>query len=356
MVGAGIAGLAVARVLADRGAVVEVVERTPEPDPGGAGIFLTGNAVRALRALGLEGDAMGRAVPIGAQRVTDGAGRALYQVATDELWHGIAPTLATSRATLRTAMLEQVDDVPIRWATQPVAVETRPGAGVEVALDDDTTGRYDLVVGADGVHSTVRRMLFGDVGVRDTGIHAWRLLAPRGELGPVWSARLGRGSTFLEVPVSEDEAYCYVDVAAEHAGDGLAGVGGRFQGAVPQLGTGRLVHSGRLSEVVLPRWSVGNVVLVGDAAHATRPNMAQGAAMALEDAVVLADVLGTAPSVPDALRTWELRRRPRVERVQRQSAARDRTRTMSPAVRDLMLRAVGRRMFRANYRGLHEEP
>jgi 2-polyprenyl-6-methoxyphenol hydroxylase-like FAD-dependent oxidoreductase len=108
--------------------------------------------------------------------------------------------------------------------------------------------------------------------------------------------------------------------------------------------------------VSLASWSRGPVLLVGDAAHATTPNMAQGAAMAFEDALVLAGVLRRTASVPDALREYEARRRPRVERVQQQTRRRDRTRGLRPAARDVLLRAAGERLFRANYRGLHAAP
>jgi 2-polyprenyl-6-methoxyphenol hydroxylase-like FAD-dependent oxidoreductase len=355
VVGAGIAGLAVARALREWGAELEVVERTLTPDPGGAGIFLPGNAVRGLRALGLEEPVVDAAVRIGSQRLADSRGRVLYEVDMTDLWRGIAPTVATTRATLRSVMLEGVDGVTVRWGTSPDSV-VPDGTGVDVTFDDGTTGRYDLVVGADGVHSTVRRLAFADAGLQQTGLHVWRLLAPRGGMDPVWSARLGRGTSFLMVPIGPDQAYCYIDVGVDDVDAGLDGLAGRFGAPVPELTTGTVVHSGPIEQVVLPTWSRGQVLLVGDAAHATTPNMAQGAAMAVEDALVLADVLRATPSVSEALQEYERRRRPRVEWVQRQSVNRDRTRGMSPAVRDAVLRVVGKRLFHANYKGLHAEP
>lgn len=355
VVGAGIAGLAVARALREWGAELEVVERTPAPDPGGAGIFLPSNAVRGLRLLGLEGAVVERAVRIGKQRVADSHGRVLYEVDMADLWQGIGPTLATSRATLRTVMLEGVEDASIRWGTGPESI-AQDGHGAEVTFSDGTTGRYDLVIGADGVHSTVRRLAFSDTGLRLPGLHVWRLWVPRGGMEPVWSVRLGRGSSFLKVPISSDHAYCYVDVGAADAAAGLEGLADRFGAPVPELSAGKVVHSGPIEEVVLSAWSSGSVLLIGDAAHATTPNMAQGAAMAVEDALVLADVLATSASITGALREYEQRRRPRVERVQQQSLARDRTRGMMPVARDLALRAVGKRLFHANFRGLHAAP
>lgn len=212
------------------------------------------------------------------------------------------------------------------------------------------------MIGADGVHSTVRRLTFADAGLRHTGLYAWRLLAPRGRPEPVWSARLGRGTSLLTVPSGPDDVYCYIDVRTDDQDVRLADLARRFKAPLPEVDTGTVVHSGWIEQVRLPTWSTGRVLLVGDAAHATTPNMAQGAAMAVEDAVVLADTLDATSSVPEALRAYEARRRPRVEWVQRQSVSRDRTRGMAPMARDLALRTVGKRLFYANYQGLHTDP
>ena len=109
------------------------------------------------------------------------------------------------------------------------------------------------------------------------------------------------------------------------------------------------VHVSTIEEVVLPSWVRGQVVLIGDAAHATSPNMAEGAAMALEDAVVLAQSLTANAAIRDALAAFERRRRPRTDWVRAQTRRRDRTRRLPAPARNLMLRAVGPRIFRANY-------
>lgn len=365
MVGAGVAGLAVARALRGSGAGVEVVDRAAAPAAGGAGIFLPANAVRGLRLLGLEDAVLGSAVPIARQEVADHRGRVLYQVGTDSVWQGIAPTVATHRAALHTALLDGVLDgagtdgaghVEVRWGTGPASV-VPDGPAADVTFDDGASGRYDLVVGADGAHSTVRRLVFGDAGPRPSGLHAWRLLAPRGDTEAVWSCRLGRGATFLTFPIGPDLVYHYVDASADDVGAGLDGLVTRFGAPVAELvAAATVAHSGPIEEMSFAPWSRGPVLLVGDAAHATTPSMAQGAAMAFEDALVLAEVLGRTVSVADALREYEGRRRPRVERVQEQTRRRDRTRGLHPAARNGLLRVAGERLFRANYRDLHTVP
>ena len=98
------------------------------------------------------------------------------------------------------------------------------------------------------------------------------------------------------------------------------------------------VHAGRIEEVVLESWSNGAVLLIGDAAHATSPNMAQGAAMALEDAIVLAQSFTAAAGIAAGLTEFERRR------------------TLPPAIRGLMLRRFGKRILHSNYRPLREQP
>ena len=113
------------------------------------------------------------------------------------------------------------------------------------------------------------------------------------------------------------------------------------------------VQVARTDEVVLEKWSRGPVLLVGDAAHATAPTMAQGAAMSFEDAVVLGEELKAAGGdVPAALERYEARRRPRCAAVRDRTRERDRTRDVPPALRDPMLRRRGLKIFSEHYQAL----
>lgn len=116
------------------------------------------------------------------------------------------------------------------------------------------------------------------------------------------------------------------------------------------------LHAGPNQEVVLDSWSRGPLLLIGDAAHATSPNMAQGAAMALEDAVVLASSLTAAGSIAEALRGYQERRRPRTDWVLSQTHRRDKATGLPPALRDLVMRRLGEQMFRSNYGPLFAQP
>ena len=111
-----------------------------------------------------------------------------------------------------------------------------------------------------------------------------------------------------------------------------------------------------IEEVAPPAWTAGRVVLVGDAAHASSPNMAQGAAMALEDALVLAETLTADRAADQALAGYVQRRMSRVTWVQEQTHRRDRTRNLPPIVRNLTLRLAAERIFRSNYGPLRDLP
>jgi 2-polyprenyl-6-methoxyphenol hydroxylase-like FAD-dependent oxidoreductase len=115
-----------------------------------------------------------------------------------------------------------------------------------------------------------------------------------------------------------------------------------------------LLHRSTIEEVSLDAWTHGQVVLVGDAAHATSPNMAEGAAMALEDALVLADCLRRSEAIPAALAAFEARRRPRTDWVRAQTHRRDRTRYLPTLARNIVLRIAGRKIFRSNYGPLRD--
>jgi FAD-dependent urate hydroxylase len=179
---------------------------------------------------------------------------------------------------------------------------------------------------------------------------------------------LGRRTAFLTIPIDGDSVYCYCDVVSPPDHDTPERVTAQplselfVEFADPaatlleELDATADIHVSTIEEVVLDRWARERVVLIGDAAHATSPNMAQGAAMALEDALVLTDCLHRIPAIPDAIAAFEARRRPRTDWVCAQTHRRDHTRYLPPKIRDNVLRFLGRRIFHANYRPLLAEP
>ncbi|MEV6492636.1 FAD-dependent monooxygenase [Actinoplanes sp. NPDC051633] len=359
VVGAGIAGLAAAHTLRQWGATVEIAERAPEAGALGTGIYLPGNAVRALDALGLAEQVGARAVRIRRQRIADHRGRALFDFDVDQVWRGVGPSLALHRADLHQVLLAAVKDVPIRWSCSPASL-TDTDDDVRVGFADGTGGRYDLVVGADGVHSTMRRLLFGESApVRPVGQYARRFIAEWPGAAPEWSLMAGKGTVFLTIPIGDGKVYCYTDCPPSAARLPLPEVLAGYGEPVPTLlaaSAAAPVHGAAVEEVVLPRWSRGSVLLIGDAAHATSPNMAEGAAMAMEDAIVLADTLAGQHSLAEAFRAYEQRRRVRTGWVLAQTHRRDRSRRLPPVIRNAVLRRTGRHLFTAGYAPLRAQP
>jgi FAD-dependent urate hydroxylase len=215
----------------------------------------------------------------------------------------------------------------------------------------------------------VRRLTFEATAVpRPVGQVGWRFLAPRPPGVTTWSVMLGRGTVFLTLPLAGDRVYCYCDVVssrdrdtperdpAQRLSELFSDFADPAATLLAALDAAADIHASAIEEVALDRWAQGRVVLIGDAAHATSPNMAQGAAMALEDALVLTDCLRRIRAIPDVIAAFRARRRPRNEWVRAQTHRRDHTRYMPPAIRNNVLRFLGRRIFHANYRPLLDEP
>jgi 2-polyprenyl-6-methoxyphenol hydroxylase-like FAD-dependent oxidoreductase len=359
IVGAGIAGLALARALDGHGVSSDVVERMPDWPSSGAGLYLPGNAVRALDALGIGAEVARRANPISRQRFLNHRGRPLADIDVNRFWDGVGGCVAIERAALHEALREATGDTVVRLGVSVTDVEH--GEAPQVRFSDGSTRRYDLVAGADGVHSTVRRLALGGPAAGTVAQASWRFVAHGfPEIGD-WTVMLGRDRAFLTVALGQGAVYCYADVGTHEPGRFGDADWRRsfadFADPVPSLlEDASDVHFAPIEEVAPPAWGTGNVVLVGDAAHASSPNMAQGAAMAVEDALVLADVVASGRPAEQTLGEYERRRMDRVAWVQAQTRRRDRTRSLPTPIRDAVLRVAGERIFRSNYRPLRELP
>jgi FAD-dependent urate hydroxylase len=363
IVGAGLAGLSLARALDEAGFAPQVIEREAGWGVAGTGMYLPANGVRALRTLGLEGAVAARGTQISRQRLLDHRGHLLAEIDLDRLWGDVGPCLALPRTELHQILRE---GVPVQLGRTIRSLEHLDGP-VQVGFDDGSGGDYDLVVGADGLRSSVRRLAVDPRPPVPVGQHSWRFLAARPPEVTTWTVMLGRGSSFLTVPVGPGLVYCYADVTADTADGGerdgdpvgrlrerFAGFADPVPGLLDQLEDPARVHVASIEQVAEERWGRGAVVLVGDAAHGMSPNMAQGAALAFEDALVLAGCLRDATTVTNAVAAFVARRNRRTGWVRAQTHRRDRTRNLPPVLRDLTLRAFGRRIFRSNHRPLRE--
>ena len=363
IVGAGIAGLALSCALRRRGCSAHVIERNVQWSDVGTGMYLPGNALRALRALQIDADVERRGAPIETQRFCDRRGHLLSEIDLGSVWKEAGPCVAVHRVDLHAALREASDASRVRMGVTLKAIVQDSESAI-VHLSDDTQEQYDLVVGADGIRSAVRRLAFKDAGLRSLKQWSWRFVIPCPPQITTWSVLMNRASACLMMPIGCGQAYCYVDLMGQrpptNSTNCLREVLADFEGPVISVGealeSSVEIHASQIEEVVLDGWSRGCVLLVGDAAHAMSPNMAQGAAMAVEDALVLADCLSESPSVATAVSAYQTRRVPRVHRVLAMTHRRDRIRQLHPVLRNGLLRSFGDRVYRSHYQHLLTAP
>jgi 2-polyprenyl-6-methoxyphenol hydroxylase-like FAD-dependent oxidoreductase len=332
VVGGGIAGLALGIALRRIGRTVELVELNSAWNVYGVGIILQANALRALRQLGLSDAcvAVGYPYTVSLHHEEDGQLQATRHKPS-LLDEGLPASCGILRPALHDLLREAAlsAGVQVRLGITVTTIVDEPDTA-HVSFSDGSEGRYALVVGADGIRSHVRSLRFPEAQPpRFTGQGCWRFTLPRA--AEVKSAVMyhGRHARLAGlVPVSPDQMYLLL-LSEEPGNPRLA------EADLPRLLNDRLRHFGGLipaaamqmpapkdiiyrpleTQLVSAPWHRGRVVLAGDAAHATTPHMAQGASMALEDAVVLADCLDAASTVEQALQCYADRRFERCRRV-----------------------------------------
>lgn len=366
IVGGGIAGLSVATALHRQGLTPELVERSTTWPAVGAGINLPANGVRVLRALGV-GEAVDRtATVIRRWAFFDQQGALLCETDLEDLWRDVGPSLGITRVRLQEALVAGAA-VSHRLGVSLIAL-TQDDDRVRVSFSDGMSGDYDLVVGADGIHSTVRELALSASSPSYAGTMAWRSVIPTRPPGILdMMVLMGEGSFFGLAPMGEGHTYGFGAVGGARFKDPIVGRLERFRRRFAEFGapvpaylaalqSDEQLHFGAIEWVEVDEWHRGRVVLLGDAAHAGPPHMGEGGCMAMEDALVLADVLRKAESVESALDAYVRRRRPRAGWVQEQSRAAAQAWVLPPAVRNAALRQRGDQMFRDRYRPLIPAP
>lgn len=342
IVGAGLGGLALAVALRRYGHAPRVVEQADRFARVGAGINVGPNATKALRGLGLEPALLKTAhLPeVWENRVSD-TGETIRDIPLGEEAEGRygARFLQMHRADLHAALVEAVDPAALELGRRLVGTTDENGE-IELRFADGTTTTADVVIGADGIHSRVRHILFGDQPLHFTGRVAYRGIIPAEDLVGVEMAPFAKwwgpdrhiviyyatsaGDVYYVTSVPEQDWHTE-SWSAEGDPDELRGWFADFHPEVRGiLDRCRTTYKWALYDrEPMDLWHRGRIGLLGDAVHPMTPYLAQGAAMAIEDAVVLARLIDRdGLDDPDATfgRFYALRH-PRTTHVQEQSRA-----------------------------------
>jgi 2-polyprenyl-6-methoxyphenol hydroxylase-like FAD-dependent oxidoreductase len=333
VIGGGSAGNAATILLRRAGLAVDLIEARPDWNATtGSGITLQGNALRVLRELGVWEQVEASGFPFASLGVTAPDGTLLFEF--DDVRTGgedLPGTVGMQRPQLQQILIAAVraSGATVRLGTTTEILDEDAG-GVSVRFSDGTEGRYDLVIGADGLGSATRAA----IGITDKpepiGMAIWRTPAPRPArvtrtdltfAGPAYSAGY--------CPTSDSTIYAYVvedardraTIPPESYADEMRRLTGQYGGVWPEI-TKHITDPAKINYTCFDRllvegsWHRGRVVLIGDAVHCCPPTLAQGAAMSLEDALVLAELLTSGRDWDDELfQAYYERRIPRVRTV-----------------------------------------
>ena len=364
--GGGVAGPVTAMALQRAGIEAVVYEaHVPSGEEAGSYLSVASNGLDALRAIDADGPVLAAGFPAPTNVLLSGSGRRLGAVSNGGTLPDGTVSHTIRRARLYRALHTEATarGVPIQYGRRLVGAEPTTGGGVVATFDDGTRVAGDLLVGADGVHSATRRLIDpaapagryvglvnfggytpGSAAVAEPG--AWHMIFGRRAFfgyvvdpggGTIWFANVPRPA----VSAAERAATSH-DRWRRQLVELFAGDHGPAAGLIAD---GHLELAGDSTHDLptVPTWHRGPMVIVGDAAHAPSPTSGQGASMAAEDAVVLAQCLRDRPAVGEALAAYEGLRRRRVERIVAQGARTGSAKTpgrVGRVVRDLALPLV----------------
>lgn len=317
IIGAGIGGLTAAIALRKAGIDYELWEGAPELKPVGAGIVMASNAMQVFQRLGMEKKIMDAGLEIESAYGVDQSFRLISGLAVKEKItsrYGIG-SYALHRGRLQQALLSELDAAKIHLNKRLTALR-QANEKVTLTFEDGSLHHADLVIGADGIRSVVRKSLFGEIPLRYSGQTCWRgmtkyALPPDKQFNSyeMWGGQ--KGLRFGFVPTAPGEVYYFTTFFAPPNGHDEKDLKETLLqkyscfGEIPS----QLIASTPEENIIrsdindfepIPRWWQGRVTLLGDAAHATTPNLGQGGCQAVEDGYVIAQCLKENPSIEKA--------------------------------------------------------
>lgn len=321
--GAGIAGLALARQCKTLNIPFMLIEKKAEWLADGAGIALPANAVKALRYMNLGDDIDEASHQVNAIIYTDASGEVLSEASLLQTPLNVDKFVALSRQQLHRILLKDLEASIHFDTTIKQTSETKDGLLVTFNHDSLKPEEFSAIIGADGIHSEVRQHHFAETPLVDLGVNIWRWICdyPTQELQPTYM--LDKQQVFMAYPIANNKVYCYAHVfdansepqaETDHKADVLrqfSHFGGIAKTMLEILPDQQKIIPGRLLSVSKPLFASKKVALIGDASHACSPMLQQGAAAALEDVIVLSELLKHFP-VQEALSHYEKCRSERV--------------------------------------------
>lgn len=329
VVGAGIGGQSVAIGLKKAGFEVDVIELHKEFNVYGVGIIQQANALRALDAIGVADEAMRRGSPYGKVKLCLPHGVQIGEAGTPPI--GKFPSHnGISRKILHEVLFEEAQKVGLKYRMGLTieSIDNQPNEA-HVTFTDGTKGTYDVVIAADGVNSKVRKLIFGEFKLSYVGLSVWRYAFKR-------PANLDTGYIFFNkkhkmgvIPMTADTCYIFVNSAEgdnplipeNQLVEKLKSYMSAYpvplvQELIPQVTDAKLVNYRVLETLKMPApWYKNSVVVLGDAAHTTIPQLGSGAALAIEDAVVLIEELQKEGELTEVFERYMKRRYERCKMV-----------------------------------------
>jgi len=330
IVGGGIGGLSLGIGLRQKGIEADIAEIQKDYKIYGSGIIQQANALRALDALGVADEAMEKGSPYGQVKMCTATGFEFAKAGPPPL-DRFPSHNGISRRTLHDILYAKAMDegVNIMMNTSVDAlVDT--GDGVDVTFTNSDTGKYDIVVAADGIYSKVRGLVFGDYKPEYVGASVWRYTFPRPEGLETGYMYMGKKAKVGLIPTTESTIYMFVVsvegkenplIKKEEFVSKLSSYLDEFDVSFVKEVQGHIndpdeVNYRPLEIMTVPApWYKGRVIMIGDAAHATVPQLGSGAALAIEDAVVLSEELGKDQLVDDAFQKYMSRRYERCKAI-----------------------------------------
>ena len=321
IIGGGIAGLTTAIALHNIGKSPVVFEAAPSLKAVGAGLGLAANALQAFDRLGLKEEVIQRGRVLPSFTIYDQQGRKITETDSQALSkkYGV-DNFTIHRAALHDLLISKINPQHIHTNKRAVDI-TQTADSVTITFQDGTTHETRLLIVADGIHSAIRRRLLPDSEPRYAGYTCWRAVIDNSDLDLEESLEIwGTHGRFGIVPLANKQVYWFACINAPQDAPVMRNFSisdlqnhfKDFRSPVPNLlahtKNEELIWNDIIDLKPLDTYVFNNTVLIGDAAHATTPNMGQGACQAIEDAVVLADVLKNNSATKIALQQFEKRR------------------------------------------------